>query len=149
MLAWGTYLTVSRPLITRHGAFPALVATFLLGSLLQLPITLVTLPAWRPLGEVPMVAWWCLLYLMLAVGVVALSCQNIAMSRFEASQLASIGNLAPMLAVLWGVLIHRETVGPTLILGGALTLGGVLWAASSRPSTAVGQSRPVAETSAT
>ena len=134
VLAWGSYITVSKPLITRHGAFPALVGTFLLGCLLDLPIALLTMPSWPPLGAIPARAWWCLAYLTLAVGVVALSCQNIAMRRFEASQLASIGNLAPMLTVVWGVLIHGEAVGPTLILGGALTLGGVLWAVSARPA---------------
>ena len=41
--SWGAYLTLSKPLIARHGA-PALAATFLIGSLLDLPIALATLP---------------------------------------------------------------------------------------------------------
>src|SRR4051812_48269106 len=38
VISWGAYLTVSKPLIVRHGPLPALVGTFLVGSVLALPI---------------------------------------------------------------------------------------------------------------
>ena len=38
--SWGAYLAVSKPLIERHGALPALAGTFLLGCLLSIPVAL-------------------------------------------------------------------------------------------------------------
>ena len=130
--SWGAYLTVNKPLVARHGAATTLVGTFLVGSLLQLPVALLTLPSWPPLSAASPAAWWSLAFLMLVVGVFGLLCQNQALRRFDASQVAAVGNLAPILTVVLGVLIHHEEVTPTLILGGLLTLGGVFWAASAR-----------------
>ena len=38
VLSWGGYIAVSKPLVERHGAMPALAATFLVGCLLSLPL---------------------------------------------------------------------------------------------------------------
>ena len=35
VLSWGGYIAVSKPLVERHGALPALAATFLVGCLLS------------------------------------------------------------------------------------------------------------------
>ena len=50
--------------------------------------------------------------------------------------MAAVGNLAPLLTVLWGLLLHGEAVTPMLLLGGALTMGGVVWAAATRRDVA-------------
>ena len=44
VLSWGGYLTVSKPLVMRHGSLPVLTATFLVGALLDLPIALFAAP---------------------------------------------------------------------------------------------------------
>ena len=44
VLSWGGYLTLSKPLIMRHGSLPVLTATFLVGALLDLPIALIASP---------------------------------------------------------------------------------------------------------
>jgi drug/metabolite transporter (DMT)-like permease len=132
VLSWGAYLTVSKPLIARHGALTTLAGTFLVGTLLDLPIALATLPGWTPLSAVSPTAWWSLAYLTLIVTVLGLACQNQALRRFDASQVAAFGNVAPLLTILWGVWLLGEQAHLTLLLGGALTLGGILWA--SRPA---------------
>jgi hypothetical protein len=40
---------------------------------------------------------------------------------------ATFGNAAPILTVVWGYLFLGEAITPFLIVGGALTLGGILW----------------------
>jgi drug/metabolite transporter (DMT)-like permease len=131
VISWGAYLTVSKRLIARHGALPALAGTFLVGATLDLPIALVTLPGWTPLADASLFAWRGLAYLTLVVTMLGLACQNQAMRRLEASQVATVGNAAPVLTVVWGIWLFQEAVTPALILGGALTLGGILW--TSRP----------------
>ncbi len=130
--SWGAYLTFNKPLIARHGAIPTLAGTFLLGSLLDLPIALASVPSWPPLLEVSPAAWRGLAYLTLAVSVLGLAFQNLALRQLDASQVATVNNASPILTVLWGIWLFGEAVTPALAVGGALTLGGILW--TSRPT---------------
>jgi drug/metabolite transporter (DMT)-like permease len=136
VLSWGAYLTVSKPLIMRHGSLPVLTATFLLGFLLDLPIALATAPALPPLGQVSLSAWLALAFLTLFITPVNLACQNLALRRLDASQVANFSNIAPSLTVAWGAWLFGEALTPSLVLGGTLTLGGVLW--TSRPRASEG-----------
>jgi drug/metabolite transporter (DMT)-like permease len=128
VVSWGAYLTVSKPLIARHGALHALVGTFLLGTALHAPVALATLPGWTALSEASQSAWWGLAYLTLVVTALGHMFQHLAMRRLDASQVATFGNSAPVLTVAWGIWLFDEALTPALALGGALTLGGILWA---------------------
>jgi drug/metabolite transporter (DMT)-like permease len=127
VLSWGAYMTVNKPLVARHGALPVLTSTFLLGSLLDLPIALAMLPSWTSLHAASPAAWWGLVYLILVATVLGLAFQNLALRRLDASQVASVGNASPILTVLWGVWLFHEAITPALALGGAMTLGGIVW----------------------
>lgn len=128
VLAWGGYLTVNKPLVRRHGSLPTLVGTFLIGGVLAVPQAIWSLAHDRAeLAAASAGAWWSLLYLSLFVTVVALICQNQALKRLDASQVATVGNASPLLTVLWGVWLLGEALSPLLIVGGALILGGIIW----------------------
>lgn len=131
VLAWGVYLTVNKPLVDRHGALPTLAGTFLVGFLLDLPIALFTLPGWPPLGTVSTAAWLGLAHLAVVVSIGGLAFQNLAMKNLEASQVATFGNVAPLLTIAWGYLLFGERTSPVAMLGGGLVLLGIAW--SSRP----------------
>ncbi len=133
VVSWGAYLTANKPLVARYGSVPTLAGTFLAGSLLQLPITLASLPGPVVLAEVPMGAWRAVAYLGVIVSVVGLFCQNQAMRRLDASQVAAVGNLAPLLTIVWGVWLLGEEITPALAIGGGLTLGGIVWASRPEP----------------
>lgn len=133
VLSWGAYLTLNKPLVDRHGSLAVLAATFLLGAALDLPIALASTPGWgRALADASPSAWWGLAHLTLIVSPVGLACQNQALRRLEASQVAAVGNAAPALTVLWGVWLLGESLTSAVILGGALTLAGIVWV--SRPA---------------
>jgi drug/metabolite transporter (DMT)-like permease len=133
VLSWGGYLTVSKPLIMRHGSLPVLTATFLLGSLLDLPIALVASPHRPNLAQVSAPAWIALAFLTLFITPVNLACQNLALRQLDASQVANFNNVSPILTVVWGAWLFGEAMTPSLILGGTLTLAGVIWTGRSRP----------------
>ena len=138
--SWGAYLTVNKPLLARHGAITVLAGTFLVGSLLDLPIAAALLGLGsgpRELGAISPAAWWGLAHLTLVVSLFGLACQNQALRRLDASQVATVGNAAPLLTVIWGIWLLGETVTPALILGGALTLGGILWSSRPRPRSVI------------
>ncbi len=131
VLSWGAYLTVNKPLVERHGALPTLVATFLVGWALDVPIALATCPTWPPLSGVSTAAWLGLAYLALVVSIFGLASQNLAMRSLDASQVATFGNIAPVLTIVWGYLLFGERLSPIAAVGGVLVLAGIAW--SSRP----------------
>ncbi len=139
VVSWAGYLTVNRRLLMRHPALPVLAATFLLGAALNLPWTLASAPEWGGrLASAGAPAWIGLAYLTLVASVLGLACQNIALRRFEASHVAAVGNLAPVLTIVWGVVLLGESITPAFLLGGALTFGGIVLASrrwsARRPS---------------
>jgi drug/metabolite transporter (DMT)-like permease len=136
VLAWGAYLTVNKPLVNRHGALPTLAATFLVGSALDLPIALASVPSWPPLSGVSTTAWLALAYLTLVVSVAGLAFQNLAMKELDASRVATIGNIAPLLTILWGYLLFDERVSPIAAIGGALVLVGIARSGRTVPRVA-------------
>ena len=132
VVSWGAYLTANKPLVAKYGVVPALVGTFFVGGLLQLPIAAATFPGWESLRHVPAVGWRSVLYLGVVATVFGLFCQNQALRRLDASQVATVGNVAPILTIVWGVLLLGEKLSPALLIGATLTLTGILWA--SRPA---------------
>ncbi len=133
VISWGVYLTANKPLVAKYGSWPTLAGTFLMGSLLQLPVSLATLPSMETIRGVPSQAWFAVLYMAMVVTVFGLFCQNQSLRRLDASQVATVGNAAPILTILWGVWLLGEPLGISLILGASLTLGGILWA-NRRPA---------------
>lgn len=136
VLSWGVYMTASKSLIARHGPLTALSGTFLVGSLICLPLGVAALPDWwaaagpstlERLSDASPTAWAAMFYLCFVVSVVGLMLQNTALRRLDASEVATIGNGSPLLTVVWGGLFLGEAITPFLVVGAALTVGGILW----------------------
>lgn len=136
--SWGGYLTVNKPLVARHGSLTVLAGTFLLGSLLDLPIAALTYPRHTSWSVISPAAWWGVAHLAIVVTVLGLACQNQALRRLDASQVATFGNAAPLLTILWGVWLLGETITVSLIIGGSLILGGILWTSHTDRTAAKG-----------
>jgi drug/metabolite transporter (DMT)-like permease len=132
VLSWGAYVTVSKPLIGRHGAMPVLALTFLVGSVMEVPVAMMSSADLAGFGEISATSWAALAVLALFITPVNLACQNLALERLDASEVANFGNVSPVLTVLWGVWLIGEAVTPALVVGGALTLVGIMWACRPR-----------------
>ena len=57
VVSWGGYIAVSKPLVERHGAMPAVAATVLVGCLLSLPVAVWTWPGLASFAQVSRSAW--------------------------------------------------------------------------------------------
>lgn len=136
VIAWGAYLTANKPLIARHGSIPALAGTFLIGSLFDLPLAIATTSGMSTLSTVSNVAWLGLAHLSLIVTVMGLAFQNQALRRFDATQVATFGNAAPVLTIVWGVWLLGEEFTTPLAVGAALTFGGIIATSLVKPTFA-------------
>jgi drug/metabolite transporter (DMT)-like permease len=132
VLSWGGYIATSKPLVERHGALPALAATFLVGCLLSVPLAVWTWPGLQSFRGVSSSAWLALAMLGLFITPLGWAFQNLSLRRFDASQVATFSNGSPFLTVVWGVWLFGDLLTPALVLGGALTLGGICWASRAR-----------------
>lgn len=130
--SWGGYIVVSKPLIVRHGVLTVLGGTVLAGFLMSVPFAFLELPSFASLSRVPASAWLGLVFLGLLITPFAWAYQNLALRRFDASQVATFSNASPILTVVWGMWLFGEVLTPTLIVGGAMTLGGIYWACRPR-----------------
>ncbi len=116
-----------------------LAATFLLGSLLDLPIALATVSDWTLIETASPAA--CARAGVLDPGVdhPRPCLPEPGARRLDASQVATVGNASPILTVIWGIWLFHEAVTPSLALGGILTLGGIVWTSPQglrvRPAT--------------
>ncbi len=128
VVSWGGYIAVSKPLVVRHGAMTVLAGTVLVGCVLAAPFAFLELPSLSSLSQVPLSAWLALLFLGLVITPFAWAYQNLALRSFDASQVATFSNASPVLTVVWGMWLFGEVLTPTLVLGGAMTLGGIYWA---------------------
>jgi drug/metabolite transporter (DMT)-like permease len=132
VVSWGGYIAVSKPLVERHGAMPALAATCLVGCLLSLPLAVWAWPGFSSFGQVSSSAWLALAILGLFITPMGWAFQNLSLRRFDASQVATFSNGSPFLTVVWGFWLFGELLTPALMVGGALTLGGIYWASRTR-----------------
>jgi drug/metabolite transporter (DMT)-like permease len=132
VLSWGGYIAVSKPLIERHGAMPALAATVLVGCVLSLPVAVWTWPGLASFAPVSRSAWVALAVLGLFITPFGWAFQNLSLRRFDASQVATFSNGSPVLTIIWGMWLFGELLTPALIAGGALTLGGIYWASRAK-----------------
>jgi drug/metabolite transporter (DMT)-like permease len=132
VVSWGGYIAVSKPLVERHGAMPAVAATCLVGCLLSLPLAVWAWPGFSSFGQVSSSAWLALAVLGLFITPLGWAFQNLSLRRFDASQVATFSNGSPFLTVVWGVWLFDELLTPALVVGGGLTLGGIYWASRAR-----------------
>jgi drug/metabolite transporter (DMT)-like permease len=132
VISWGIYIILSKPLVVRHGALPVLAGTFLLGSLLNVPFAVWSLSAWPAIGNASSTAWLAVAFLALFVTPLGQACQNLALCRLDASQVATFSNASPVLTVVWGIWLFGEALTPALVIGGILTFCGISWTGRAR-----------------
>jgi O-acetylserine/cysteine efflux transporter len=81
---------------------------------------------WTTLSQAGVVGWGGVVYSALAASVLGHSLFYWLIQRHPVSTLMPFLLLAPLIAIALGVLFHGDVLGPRLLIGGAMVLGGVL-----------------------
>lgn len=144
VVSWGAYLTFNKPLVDRHGPLPVLAVTFVLGALLDLPIALASTDLrFDFFHPSTFLAWRGLAWLAFGATLCGLAAQNQALRLFDASQVAAVGNISPLLTIVWGVSLLGEELSPALVIGGLATLAGVAWTGRSKSKPNLAERNPL------
>jgi O-acetylserine/cysteine efflux transporter len=127
------------------GAFAMAVATILMRQCpnlgvfkLQAWIALVATPSllllslvfesnqWQLLASSPLIDFWTPLYSAVGASIVGHGIVYYLLGRYPVSTVTPLLLLAPILASVFGILFFSDTIGWRLIVGGSLTLLGIL-----------------------
>lgn len=81
---------------------------------------------WTTLAQAGVVGWGGVVYSALAASVLGHSLFYWLIQRHPVSTLMPFLLLAPLIAIALGVLFHGDLLGPRLLIGGTMVLGGVL-----------------------
>ena len=124
LVGWTVYTVYGKRVLSRHS--PALITTaaYVCGTLILIPLAIVTAPLTpRPrLGSA--VAWAVLLYHAIA-GAVAHLWWYAAVERVGPSRSAIFMNVTPIVGLVMAAVLVGEEIGPWQLGGAAMVLGGV------------------------
>lgn len=121
---WAVYTVLGRRVVQRLGPLPATAGAMLLGAVMLLPPFLATGgPA--DLAQLGPAGWAGVLFLGLACSGLGYLLWYAALERIEATRVAALLYLEPLVTLAAAVLLLGEPVGVATAVGGALVLGGV------------------------
>ena len=130
-LAYGIYLVISKPVVTRLSAVRVISRMFAIGTVLILPIALPSLlrEHWRTIPE----SAWLGLLLVIAGPTVAAYVINAWTLKFaESSLVAAYSYLQPVLTTILAWAWLGERIRPMVALAGVMILAGVALASAKR-----------------
>lgn len=78
--------------------------------------------------------WLAITYLVMLGSVVVFALNLVVLARWPASRFAYLFVLVPIVTVVLSAWLDDEPIGPELVLGGLLVLGGVYVGALRRPA---------------
>ncbi len=138
-LCWGAYSVMSRVATTRLHPVTATLAPAAIGALIFLPTT--ALAGWAPVFEASPRALASLLYLGALGTMVAFVAFAEGIRRIGAPRASAFIVLVPLAGEVLTVWLLGEHVGPFIVAGSAIVLGGLWLVQTDRPRRATSEQR--------
>ena len=123
-LNWAIYTVLGHGTIRRLGPTRATAGTMLLGWLMLAPL-FVSRAGWSEYARLSPTGWCALLFLGVAASALGYLFWYGALERVEASRVAALLYLEPLVTLAAAVALLGESVGIATVAGGLLVLGGV------------------------
>jgi drug/metabolite transporter (DMT)-like permease len=125
VVAWAVATVMAKPLLLKYGAFRVTGLALVYGSLLYFPYGLYRFSNFR-FEEISSAAWISLAYLAFVVSILAYVLWYWVLKYMEASRVAVVQNIQPVIASAVAVIILNETIGQNFIIGGIIIITGVV-----------------------
>jgi len=125
VVAWAVATVMVKPLAVKYGAFRVTGLALLYGSLLYMPYGFYKFLSFK-LSNLSTAAWISILYLAVIVSVLAYFLWYWVLKYMEASRVAVIQNIQPIIASAVAVPLLNETIGRNFVIGGIIVITGVV-----------------------
>jgi len=122
---WALYTVLGHGTIRRLGPTRATAGAMLLGWMMLAP-PFVARAGWSEYARLSVPGWSALLFLGVAASALGYLFWYGALERVDASRVAALLYLEPLVTLAAGMVLLAEPVGVTTVAGGLLVLGGVL-----------------------
>lgn len=125
VMAWALFAIQGKHLVKKYGAFHITALSMIGGALMFLPVGLLRFALYG-IPTIDPGDWGGILYLSLGTSVVAYILWFYALGRMDTAKVAVFANAQPILATILSVVLLGQTVSTTFLVGGAITITGVL-----------------------
>jgi drug/metabolite transporter (DMT)-like permease len=125
VLAWSLSTIYGKPMIRKYGAFYVTSLVLVFGMILYLPLGIL----YGNLTSLPTLSgpdWWGILYLSIGTSILGYFFWYYPLGRIDASKVAIFSNAQPFFTTILAVIILGQDISTTFVLGGLLTISGVI-----------------------
>lgn len=125
VLTFSLYLALGKEIIEKYGALKVTTFAFLTGSFFYIPLFIFDIHN-LTLSNVTVKGLIGYLYLTIIVAYLAYFVWYYALKTVALSKITTMSNLSPLLTVLFSVIFLSEHISTYLIIGGIITVSGVI-----------------------
>ncbi len=125
VLSWSVYLAFGKLVLPKYDSVQITSLIMILGALMYAPIGLWHLPDfnWQVIS---MKAWIGFIYITFFASALAYLLLTVALEQLNSSQASVFMNAQPIVAALFSWLVYGEQLTLSLVLGGLITIAGIL-----------------------
>jgi drug/metabolite transporter (DMT)-like permease len=125
VMAWAGATVAGKPLASRYGAFRVMGTAMVYGSLVYMPFGFI-FALHSDYQGVNHIGWLSILYMAVVVSIFGYVVWYWVLKFLEASQVAVLQNIQPVIATALAAVFLGEPVTLTLIVGGIIVIAGVI-----------------------
>ncbi len=125
VLAWAVGTIILKPMAVKYGAFRVTGLALIYGSLVYFPYGFNRTINY-PMANISINGWLSIVYMAVFVSIVAYFLWYWTLKYMEASRVAVLHNIQPIIATIVAALILGEIISGTFILGGCIAIAGVI-----------------------
>lgn len=124
VLTWAAYVTYSKPLVVEYGALKVNAAVFSIGVICFVPIASFDFVNIQP-EKITTSVITGFIYLSIITSFIGYFLWAYILKRMDTTKVVIMSNLAPLLAVMFGVIFLNEPLTSGLIVGSVFTVSGI------------------------
>jgi len=125
VLAWAVGTIILKPMAVKYGAFRVTGLALTYGSIVYFPYGLFKVLN-NSMANVTIIGWLSIIYMAIIVSVVAYFLWYWTLKYMEASRVAVLHNVQPIIATAVAAVLLGETISGNFVLGGCVAISGVV-----------------------
>lgn len=125
VLAWAIGTVILKPMAVKYGAFRVTGLALVSGSIVYFPYGLYKALEYSTLS-ITIIGWLSIFYMAVMVSIIAYFLWYWTLKYMEASRIAALHNIQPIIATIVAAFLLGEIISGTFVLGGCIAIAGVI-----------------------